>query len=138
MSRERKKQQAAAAAHLQEKLKILRSITHSHAVIISIDHLCSSILGWLSISSFLPRASVFPILSPLLTMATTNMRAAEQHVHNHGRVGVHQGAEAEGGEAEPGDRLRAGRAHQQAQLLLPDGSTRIASLRILLDLHAMC
>jgi hypothetical protein len=44
MSRERKKQQAAAAAHLQEKLKILRSITHSRAVIISIDHLCSSIL----------------------------------------------------------------------------------------------
>ncbi|KAJ1297216.1 hypothetical protein BS78_01G360900 [Paspalum vaginatum] len=42
----------------------------------------------------------------------------EQHIYNHGRVGVHQGAEAEGGEAEPGDRLRARRPETQ---VLPDG-----------------
>jgi hypothetical protein len=43
--------------------------------------------------------------------------AAEQHVDNHGRVGVHQGAEAEGGEAEPGDCVRAGRAETQGIIL---------------------
>jgi len=56
-----------------------------------------------------------------LTMALINTYAAERRIHNHGRVGVHQGAEAEGGEAEPGDRLRAaGRA--ETRLLLPDGT----------------
>ena len=54
-----------------------------------------------------------------LTMALINIYAAERRIHNHGRVGVHQGAEAEGGEVEPGDRLRAGRA--ETRLLLPDG-----------------
>lgn len=48
------------------------------------------------------------------------MAAVEQHVHNHGRFEVHQGAEAEGRDAEPGDRLRA-RLSQQAELL-PDGT----------------
>ena len=45
MSRERKKQAAAA---LQEKLKILRSITHSHAVIFS--PLLNLLLGSIFIS----------------------------------------------------------------------------------------
>jgi hypothetical protein len=53
--------------------------------------------------------------------------AAERRIHNHGRVGVHQGAEAEGGEAEPGDRLRAGRA--ETRLLLPDGTYSHTLLR---------
>jgi hypothetical protein len=50
----------------------------------------------------------------------TRTRAAEQHIDNHGRVGVHQAAAAEGGEAEPGDCLRAGRPETQV-LLLSDG-----------------
>jgi hypothetical protein len=50
-------------------------------------------------------------LSPVYT--------AERHVHNHGRVRVHQGAEAEGREAQPGDRLRPERA--PTDLLRPDG-----------------
>lgn len=40
--------------------------------------------------------------------------AAEQHVHHNGRVQVHQGAEAEGREAEPGDRLRARRSQTKS------------------------
>jgi hypothetical protein len=44
---------------------------------------------------------------------------AERHVYNHGRVRVHQGVEAEGREAQPGDRLRPERA--PTDLLIPDG-----------------
>lgn len=47
----------------------------------------------------------------------TRTRAAEQHIDNHGRVGVHQAAAAEGGEAEPGDCVRAGRAETQGIIL---------------------
>jgi hypothetical protein len=31
---------------------------------------------------------------------------AQQHLHNHGRVRVHQGAKAEGCQAQQGDRMR--------------------------------
>ena len=55
-----------------------------------------------------------------LIIQYTRTRAAEQHIDNHGRVGVHQAAAAEGGEAEPGDCLRAGPPETQV-LLLSDG-----------------
>jgi hypothetical protein len=44
------------------------------------------------------------------------MAAAERYVDNPGRVQVHQGAEAEGGEAEPGDRRLRARLAQQTEL----------------------
>jgi hypothetical protein len=56
----------------------------------------------------------------LITCHGHNIYAVEQHIDNHGRVGVHQGAEAEGGEAEPGDCLRARRAETQV-VVLSDG-----------------
>ena len=57
---------------------------------------------------------------------------AERRLHNHGRVGVHQGAEAEGRQAQAGDgvrRSRSSRRSAQAQLLpLPGGIVIITHL----------
>jgi hypothetical protein len=73
-------------------------------------------------------SSSISFLCELITWHMDTYTAAEQHVDNHGRVGVHQGAEAEGGEAEPGDRLRAGRAETQVIIILSHGIYNLISL----------
>ena len=49
---------------------------------------------------------------------------AERQFHNNGRVGVHQGAEAEGGEAQSGDRARGSRHPVARAELFPNGTYR--------------